>query len=194
VDRNTVTHDYQKILRQHGFKVSISGKGNCYDYAAVETFLKTIKAELIWRHRNVPDWGREIGKLGHQARLIPRVYVKPFMKRQKNDANTAETIAEAASRPTLRWVSVKSAEQQSQGMVFRTCDLFARQRSQLVNALRGCLAEYGVVVAQETVQFRRMITSSDEVAVDLPAQIVSLYRAYIDQIALFDKRIVALDH
>jgi transposase len=139
-------------------------------------------------------WGREIGKLGHEARLIPPVYVKPFVKHQKNDANDAEAIAEAASRPTMRYVSVKSAEQQSQGMVFRTRDLFVRQRSQLVNALRGHLAEYGVVVAQGMVQFRRMITSFDEVALDLPAQIVSLCQAYIDQISLFDERIVALDH
>lgn len=120
------------------------------------------------------DWAREIGKLGHEARLIPPVYVKPFMKRQKNDANDAEAIAEAASRPTMRYVSVKSAEQQSQGMVFRTRDLVVRQRSQLVNALRGHLAEYGVVVAQGMVQFRRMITSFYDVAADLPAQILSL--------------------
>ena len=139
-------------------------------------------------------WGREIGKLGHEARLIPPVYVKPFVKRQKNDANDAEAIAEAASRPTMRYVSVKSAEQQAQGMVFRTRDLFVRQRSQLVNALRGHLAEYGVVVAQGMVQFRRMIASFDKVAVDLPTQIPSLCQAYIDQIALFDERIVALDH
>ncbi len=139
-------------------------------------------------------WGREIGKLGHEARLIPPVYVKPFVKRQKNDANDAEAIAEAASRPTMRYVSVKSAEQQAQGMVFRTRDLCVRQRSQLVNALRGHLAEYGVVVAQGMVQFRRMITSFDEVAPDLPTEILGLCQAYIDQIALFDERIMALDH
>ena len=139
-------------------------------------------------------WGREIGTLGHEARLIPPVYVKPFVKRQKNDANDAEAIAEAASRPTMRYVSVKSAEQQAQGMVFRTRDLFVRQRSQLVNALRGHLAEYGVVIAQGMVQFKRMITSFDEVVPDLPTEILGLCQAYIDQIALFDERIGALDH
>lgn len=139
-------------------------------------------------------WGREIGTLGHEARLIPPVYVKPFVKRQKNDANDAEAIAEAASRPTMRYVSVKSAEQQAQGMVFRTRDLFVRQRSQLVNALRGHLAEYGVVIAQGMVQFKRMITSFDEVVPDLPTEILGLCQAYIDQIAFFDERIGALDH
>lgn len=139
-------------------------------------------------------WGREIGTLGHETRLIPPIYVKPFVKRQKNDANEAEAIAEAASHPTMRYVSVKSAEQQAQGMVFRTRDLFVRQRSQLVNALRGHLAEYGVVIAQGMVQFRRMITSFDEVVPDLPTEILGLCQAYIDQIALFDERISALDH
>lgn len=122
-------------------------------------------------------WGREIGKLGHEVRLIPPVYVKPFVKRQKNDANDAEAIAEAASRPTMRYVSVKSAEQQAQGMVFRTRDLFVCQRSQLVNALWGHLAEYDVVVAQGMVQFRRMITRFDEVAPDLPTEIFGLCQA-----------------
>jgi transposase len=69
------------------------------------------------------------------------------VKRQKTDANDAKAIAEAASRPTMRYVSVKSTEQQSQGMAFRTRDLFVRQRSQLVNALRGHSAKYGGVVA-----------------------------------------------
>ena len=112
-------------------------------------------------------WGREIGKLGLEARLIPPVYVTPFVKRQKNGA---EAIAGAALRPTMRYVSVKSAAQQAQaaGIVFRTRNLFVRQRSQLVNALRGHLAEYGVVVAQGRVQFRRLMVNFDETAPDLP--------------------------
>lgn len=139
-------------------------------------------------------WGREIGKLGHDVRLIPPVYVKPFVKRQKNDANDAEAIVEAASRPTMRYVSVKSSEQQAQGMAFRTRDLFVRQRSQLVNALRGHLAEYGVVVGQGMVQFRRMIENFDEAAAGLPGPVQTLCQAYIEQIVLFDERIEVLDH
>lgn len=139
-------------------------------------------------------WGREIGKLGHDVRLIPPVYVKPFVKRQKNDANDAEAIAEAASRPTMRYVSVKSSEQQAQGMVFRTRDLFVRQRSQLVNALRGHLAEFGAVVGQGMVQFRRMIANFDETAAGLPGPVQTLCQAYIEQIVLFDERIEVLDH
>ena len=84
-------------------------------------------------------WGREIERLGHQVRLIPPIYVKPYVKRQKNDAADAEAIAEAASRPTMRFVAVKSQEQQARAMLFRTRDLLVRQRTQLINALRGHL-------------------------------------------------------
>ena len=117
-----------------------------------------------------PFQGREIGNLDHETRLILPVCVTPFVKRQKTDANDAEAIAGAALRPTMRYVSVKSAAQQAQaaGMVFRTRNLFVRQRSQLVNALRGHLAEYGVVVAQGRVQFRRLMVNFDETAPDLP--------------------------
>jgi transposase len=68
--------------------------------------------------------------------LIPPAYVKPFVKRQNNDAADAEAIAEAASRPTMRFVAVKTAEQQARAMLFRTRDLLVRQRTQLINALR----------------------------------------------------------
>ena len=115
-----------------------------------------------------PFQGREIGNLDHETRLVLPVCVTPFVKRQKNGA---EAIAGAALRPTMRYVSVKSAAQQAQaaGIVFRTRNLFVRQRSQLVNALRGHLAEYGVVVAQGRVQFRRLMVNFDETAPDLPA-------------------------
>jgi transposase len=114
-----------------------------------------------------PFQGREIGNLDHETRLVLPVCVTPFVERQKNDA---EAIAGAALRPTMRYVSVKSAAQQAQaaGIVFRTRNLFVRQRSQLVNALRGHLAEYGVVVAQGRVQFRRLMVNFDETAPDLP--------------------------
>ena len=93
-------------------------------------------------------WAREIGALGHMVCLIPPAYVKPFVKREKNDATDAEAICEAAQRPTMRFVSVKSEAAQANAVVFRARDLLVRQRTQAINALRGHLGEYGVVVAK----------------------------------------------
>ncbi len=90
-------------------------------------------------------WGRELTRMGHTVRLIPPAYVKPFVKRQKNDEADAEAICEAAQRPTMRFVAVKSAEQQAVGVVFRARDLLVRQRTQIINAIRGHVAEYGTV-------------------------------------------------
>ena len=97
---------------------------------------------------NAHHWGRAIRDAGHEVRLIPPAYVKPFVKRQKNDTADAEAIAEAASRPTMRFVAVKTQEQQARAMLFRTRDLLVRQRTQLINALRGQLSEHGVVALQ----------------------------------------------
>ena len=88
-------------------------------------------------------WARQLAQLGHEVRLIPPAYVKPFVKRQKNDAIDAEAICEAAQRPSMRFVAVKSEQQQAAGLVFRTRDLLVRQRTQLINAIRGHLTEYG---------------------------------------------------
>ena len=74
-------------------------------------------------------WGREAAMLGHEVKLIPPIYVKPFVKRQKNDETDAEAICEAAQRPTMSFVAVKTEEQQAQGMLFRTRDLLVRQRT-----------------------------------------------------------------
>ena len=93
-------------------------------------------------------WAREIGALGHDARLIPPAYVKPYVKRQKNDATDAEAICEAVTRPNMRFVPVKSAERQGVLMLHRTRDLLMRQRTMLLNAARAHLAEFGIITAQ----------------------------------------------
>jgi transposase len=93
-------------------------------------------------------WAREIRAFGHEVRLIPAAYVKPYVKRGKTDAADAEAICEAVTRPTMRFVPVKTAEQQAVLVLHRTRDLLVRQRTALVNALRGHLAEFGVVAPQ----------------------------------------------
>jgi transposase len=93
-------------------------------------------------------WARELTTLGHEVRLMPPRDVKAYLKRNKNDAADAAAICEAVRRPTMRFVRVKSAEQQGQLMQHRTRDLLMRQRTQLINALRGHLAEFGIVAAQ----------------------------------------------
>lgn len=93
-------------------------------------------------------WARELRKLGHEVRLMPAKDVKAYLKRNKNDAADAEAICEAVRRPTMRFVQIKSVEQQGQLMQHRTRDVLIRQRTQIINALRAHLAELGIVAAQ----------------------------------------------
>lgn len=89
-------------------------------------------------------WARELTRLGHEVRLMPPAYVKPYVKRGKTDAADAEAICEAVTRPTMRFVAVKSPEQQSALAMHRARDLLVKQRTQLVNMIRGLLAEFGI--------------------------------------------------
>lgn len=93
-------------------------------------------------------WARVIGKCGHEVRLMPPSYVKPYVKRNKNDGRDAEGVCEALSRPTMRFVPVKSAEQQATLIVHSTRALMVRQRTMAANALRAALGELGIVAAQ----------------------------------------------
>ena len=93
-------------------------------------------------------WGREIGRLGHTVRLIPPAYVRPFVKRGKNDAADAEAICEAVTRPSMRFVPIKTEAQQAVLVVHRARELLVRQRTQLVNAVRAHLAEFGIIEPQ----------------------------------------------
>ena len=135
-------------------------------------------------------WGREIGRLGHEVRLIPPQYVKPFVKRQKNDAADAQAIAEAAARPEMRFVAVKSAEQQGQSMLLKTRELFLAQRTQMINALRGHLAEYGIVAAQGASNVKKLeavVLERDED--DLPQTMRNMCIRLFDHLRILDWQI-----
>jgi transposase len=108
-------------------------------------------------------WGRELQGLGHTVRLIPPSYVKAYLKRGKNDANDAAAICEAVTRPSMRFVPIKTKEQQTALMLHRARQLLVRQRTMLSNALRGHLAELGIVSAKGhngTAELLRIIADS----------------------------------
>ena len=119
-------------------------------------------------------WAREIARLGHRTRLIPPSYVKPYVKRQKNDAADAEAICEAVQRPTMRFVQPKTAEAQGAATVFRARDLLVRQRTQIINALRGHLAEFGLVVRRGAENVPKLIDLVDDPASGLPPEAKSV--------------------
>lgn len=137
-------------------------------------------------------WGRELAALGHTVRLIPPAYVKPFVKRQKNDEADAEAICEAAQRPTMRFVPVKTEAQQASGVVFRARDLLVRQRTQISNAIRGHLAEYGHVAPKGVCYVEGLIDrigSLPDVAQPALQALVQAMRALEAQIAVLDREI-----
>lgn len=113
-------------------------------------------------------WAREMVRLGHEVKLIAAQYVKPFVKRQKNDAADAEAIVIAAQRPEMRFVEPKTAEQQSRAILFRGRERLVHQRTELINALRACLYEYGHTVPQGAHQIKRITDILNAPNSDLP--------------------------
>ncbi|ESX08387.1 hypothetical protein X768_23250 [Mesorhizobium sp. LSJC265A00] len=138
-------------------------------------------------------WAREISGLGHSVRLIAPGYVKPFVKRQKNDAADAEAICEAAQRPTMRFVAVKSEEQQAAAIVFRVRDLVVRQRTQAINAIRGHLAEFGMVAAQGLFHVAKLLAAIEDKGSAVPEVARSILRLLVEQLRSLDEKMALLD-
>lgn len=139
-------------------------------------------------------WARQLAALGHEVRLIPPQYVKPFVKTNKNDASDAEAICEAMQRPTMRYASAKSAEQQSVLMLHRARDLLVRQRTSLINALRGHCAEFGIIAGQGAPNINKLIAiiedDKHEGLPDLARQALSIL---IEHLRSAQGQIVALE-
>ena len=131
-------------------------------------------------------WARELVGLGHEVRLMRPHYVKAYVKRNKNDAADAEAICEGVKRPTMRFVAVKTVEQQSALMMHRARDLLVRQRTMLVNALRGHMAEFGLVSAQGLHNVTGLIAiirnGADERIPEVARQVLSVLACQIDEV------------
>lgn len=139
-------------------------------------------------------WSRELTKLGHSVKLLPPAYVKPYVRRQKNDAADAEAICEAVTRPSMRFVAMKSIDQQAVLMLHRTRTLLVRQRTMLANALRAHLAEFGIVVAQGLRSLGALIdriTTQGEH--DLPLLARAALQPLVAQLHALDPQIKALE-
>ena len=139
-------------------------------------------------------WARELTKLGHTVRLLPPIYVKAYVKRSKNDAADAAAICEAVTRPSMRFVPIKTEEQQAALAVHRTRDLLIGQRTQLTNALRAHLAELGLVAEQGRDGMAKLVEMVwDEDNVSLPPVMRQALLAVVDQLDALGQQISKLD-
>ena len=136
-------------------------------------------------------WARELSALGHEVRLMPAHYVKPYVKRGKNDAADAEAICEAVTRPTMRFVAIKTKEQQSALAMHRVRELLVRQRTQAVNALRGLLAEFGISEPQGIWHVGRLRAHLEGNTVPEPGRGVLML--LVEQLHDLEKRIDQID-
>jgi transposase len=136
----------------------------------VEAFFAKLSPTLVGLEAcgSAHHWSRVISRYGHQVRLMPPGYVKPYVKRNKNDGRDAEAICEAVGRPTMRFVAVKSVEQQATLAVHTTRRLLVRQRTAAGNALRGMLSELGIVAAQGVKGLRTLMQQLEQPSEAIP--------------------------
>lgn len=138
-------------------------------------------------------WAREMKVIGHSVKLVSPRYVKPFVKRQKNDAADAEAIVEAAQRPTMRFVEPKSEEQQSRAVAFRVRQQFIHQRSDFVNALRSHLYEFGYIAPKGINHLHKLEAIISDECSDLPVTAREMCKLLLEQIHQLSKNIALLN-
>lgn len=137
-------------------------------------------------------WGRVLSRMGHRVKLIPPQYVKPFVKRGKNDRNDAEAICEAASRPTMRTVPVKSVDEQAATLILKHREMLVGQRTQAINALRGHATEFGIIGAKGCANVGALITAL-LANTAVPDVAKSMLKDMGSHVADLDAKISALD-
>jgi transposase len=138
-------------------------------------------------------WARVLRGLGHEVMLLPPQYIKPYVKRGKNDAIDAAAICEAMSRPQMRFVPVKSAEQQAALSVLRARDLLIKQRTMLSNAIRGHAAEFGVIAAQGRGKLAELVQQAHTAEAGVPELALEMLRLLASQLDALDTRLKALE-
>jgi transposase len=170
---------FRRKLRRHQLLTFFAGQKPC-----------TVAMEACG---SAHHWAREISRLGHTVRLIPPAYVKPFVKRQKNDAADAEAICEAAQRPTMRFGAPKSEQAQAAALVFRARDLLVGQRTQIINALRGHLAEYGIVAPKGPARVPQLVQAVEDPVEPIPELARPILRMLIETLRGLGEQIARLD-
>lgn len=138
-------------------------------------------------------WARELRALGHDVRLMPPAYVKPYVKRQKNDAADAAAICEAVTRPSMRFVALRSIENQAMLMHHKVRETLVRQRTQILNSLRGHLAEIGVIAAQGPRNARALAGLLREGDPAIPSAVASALQPLVIQLDHLEEEIVRCD-
>lgn len=138
-------------------------------------------------------WARELMALGHDVRLMPPAYVKPYVKRQKNDAADATAICEAVTRPSMRFVKVRSIDNQAVLMHHKVREMLVRQRTQILNGLRGHLAEIGIIAAQSPVHARALANLLRNGDVSIPQSVASALLPLVTQLDHIDAEIKEAD-
>lgn len=138
-------------------------------------------------------WGRCLTELGHDVRLMPPQYVRPYLKGNKHDASDAEACCEAVQRPGMRFIPIKTEAQQATLMLHRVRDHFIRRRTGAINALRGHLAEFGLVSASQRAGLNRLLTVVEESSDALPGEVTELLQMIAAEIRGYDRSIADLD-
>jgi transposase len=138
-------------------------------------------------------WARQLIKLGHDARMMPPACVKPYVRRQKNDASDAAAICEAVARPSMRFVGVRSLENQAALMRHKAREMLVSQRTQILNGLRGHLAEVGVIAAQGPRQARELAASIEACDERIPIEACEALAPLVEQLRNLDEAIVGCD-
>ncbi|WP_234890511.1 IS110 family transposase [Sinorhizobium meliloti] len=186
----------KRVFQAHGADASGAAVFSKEDHARKTAWLLRLTATMRGGDRGLRRrallGARDRSARAHRS-AVPPAYVKPFVKRHKNDAADAEAICEAAQRPSMRFVAVKEEEQQASAIAFRARDLLVRQRTQIINALRGHLMEYGWVVPQGPSHMAVLIEGIEDPSCPLPESARTALKVLIDSLRVLDEQIAGLD-